>query len=78
MNLSTRMQFTMGIFILISAACTSAQKAVVHDVVDGVHAICEAADPALHLTMIRVVKDGGIDDISSNPNGYQHDSGRSD
>jgi hypothetical protein len=67
MKLETRLELTMGLFIGLSviAACNAAQTRVVHDTLDGVHAVCQGADPALHLLLSKTEPDGGSNDSGS-------------
>jgi hypothetical protein len=57
-----RIQLTMALLVLLAGACSATQMRAVHDTLDGVHAICEGADPALHLVLEKTASPGATAD----------------
>lgn len=67
MSYGIREQLTWAALLVLSgmAACSAAQRQTVHDVLDGVHSVCESTDPLMHMTLERLEPDGGTFDGDS-------------
>lgn len=75
MTFEFRNTLTMGLFIVISGSCTAAQRKVVHDTLDGVHAACEGVEQ-VHLILEKTIIDGGNENDSTGQESGQWGSSR--
>jgi len=65
LSLETRNALTLCLFVALAGACSAAQTRTVHDVLEGVHAVCESTDPAVHLLLTKTDVDAGAVDAGA-------------